>query len=227
MEKSFPEQLQPDWVEARTGAERRIGEALFTLGFRPVADAFDESGNRLNGFEAASRVFAAVAYNDANGPDAPAAKLRQGDSLYALNRPDGAETAYGVVVNHYPRAPEVGVARAQLARLKVARPTRRGGASAESLAEAERLLAEAGAPGLSPVAEGRVEEARAVADEEQAKSMLAQAQMYTNKPRPSRKERGAGVFLLQDLLRRYPDTLSAEVARAMLTRWGEPETAPL
>ncbi|MDR1534407.1 MAG: hypothetical protein LBU64_04830 [Planctomycetota bacterium] len=218
LERSFPRLFDRGEVAGRIKLEMFIGERLWRLGDAAAPDAFSE-GEPLNGYQAASRVYAAAIFNQPTAQDAPLALLRRGDAA-ALDRDwEAAGKFYRQVVEYYPESEPAMQARSSLAE-SVLRQYSDGmpEAAREDLGvimdDVERAEA-----GLSGESEERRRRAVVRANDMEAETRLRHAREYLRNVRV-RKSRDAAVFLLGDVVSHFPGTAQAGEAAEILRGLG-------
>ncbi len=221
LEASFPGELEAEAVSARVKVEFDLAQRLLKLAGQPVPGAVDDKKN-LTGWEAASRVFAAIVYNDPLASEAPAALLASGDCLERLGRWPEAEQNYRRLIAAHPDTNEGRLARAALAELLV-RHRRESGRADRAAREAAQLLDEAIA-GEKPEPAGagaglkeKIAAAQQARDEAQAADLIERARFYL---RGTERQRKSGLFVLQDAVHKYPQTKAAQEARKLLDQAG-------
>lgn len=213
-EQSFPSQYDARRVSERLALQIRIAEALEAQGAALVAGGEgDGDGKKRSGFEAASRIYERIVYNDPQHPFAARALLRAGDCYLEIGDLDQAEMKYRQVMTHYERSEEMQLARLSLAKVLSLKHPRTGHDGVRS--EVSELLPppEMGASLPDEVRE-RAEAALAVHNQAEAESLFEKARYYASTG--GRRGRDAAIFLCEDILKRYPDTPSAAEAQALL-----------
>lgn len=219
LERSFPKQYEKSEVAGRIRLEIYIGERLWRMGNDLVADA-DPEGNQLNGYQAASRVYAAVVFNNPNSEDTALALLRRGDAAALESQWEDAARFYRQVVEYFPESEAAMQARSSLTEAIYRQEWPRGFPEAARndvasiMDDVERADSR-----LTEEAEGRRQRAVQVANELEADHKLKQAKEYMRSFRV-KKSRDAAVFLLGDICSLYPGTAQAEEAAGMLQGMG-------
>lgn len=244
VEKSFPSRPILAELDKRNALELKIGQAMLALGSAeaPVLPDGDQK-KKWSGFDAASRVFEAIVYNDPEGAYAAKALLLLGDAYQKAGVTDKAEAVYRRLVSEFPSSEWLDAAKLGSARCLLTRMEQGDRIRSEDLQEARRLLQGVQSEKKKPE-EVRSEAARSgdsregdmatpqqdvinMHDEltarlqaQKALKMMEQARIYLRSHR-SESRRGA-VFLLREICSAYPNTPTAEDARQELTRLGVP-----
>jgi len=216
IEQSFPPAFEPQAVAERVALEYQIAVCLMRYGAQQVPDAFADD-KPLTGYEAASRVFRAIVYNDARAAQAPLALLGEGDCLGESGDWQGAQKAYRRFLREHPRHELAAEAKAALARALVVSAA--GGKSA-LVEEAAALAREAEAQEM--IGERlriRLEAYRRARQETLAADLLAKADFYLRQKTP--QGRKSGVFTLREVMRQFPATKAAQQAARRLAECGE------
>ncbi|MDR1613287.1 MAG: tetratricopeptide repeat protein, partial [Planctomycetota bacterium] len=225
LERSFPKSFVPDEVAGRVRLEMFIGERLWRVGDNPAPEAVAE-GRQLSGYQAAAKVYAAVLFNQPNANDAPLALLRRGDAAALYHDYEEAAKHYRQLIAYYPDSEHALRARSSLAEAIYRRewPTGFPEAARDDalsvMADVERARG-----ALSDEAAIRRERAVAVANDLEAETKLRHAKEYLSGMR-LRKSREGAIFLLKDVVARYPDAPQAGEAREMLLALGVEPPAP-
>lgn len=214
LERSYPARYDPREVEARVKLEMFVGERLWQMGDAPAPDA------DLAGYQAASRVYRAVLFNQPRSDNAPLALLRQGDAAARDKDWDEAGKYYRQLVETYPDSDEAMRARSSLAETIYSKewPT---GMPEEAIKDVKMLMDDVyrTEDSLSPEAVERRSKAEAAVDGADAAMKLRQAKEYLAKMRTKKSRQGAA-FLLSDIVSKYPNTPQAEEAKAILDSIG-------
>ncbi|MDR1519863.1 MAG: hypothetical protein LBU23_06945 [Planctomycetota bacterium] len=218
LERSFPGRFDRSEVAGRIKLEMFIGERLWRLGGAKVADAHSGDG-LLNGYQAASRVYAAAIFNQPTASDAPLALLRRGDAAAIEEDWEAAEKFYRQVVEYYPESDPAMQARSSLAEAVLRRYSAGAPEAARDdvgliMDDVERADAE-----LSSEAEERRRRAVALANDIEAETRLRHAKEYLKNVRV-RKSRDAAVFLLGDIVSHFPAAPQAREAADILRNMG-------
>lgn len=211
-EQSFPHHYDARRVSERIGLQIDLAKALQAQGMTPV-DTGEEEEKKTAGFEAASRIYERIVYNDPQHPFAPEALLRAGDCHKEMGNYDQAEFRYRQLLTHYERSEEVRLARPSLAEVL----TRKHRASNPDAVRSEMtdLLPPQELDAQMPEAvRERTEAAFAVRNETEAESLYEKAKYYASAG--GQRSRDAAIFLCEDILKRYPQTPSATEAQALL-----------
>lgn len=225
VEASFPAQEPPvDALLERCALEIQIGTALLARGKDPAGQTTEEEKS-ASGYAAASRVFAATLYNDPRGAKVPQALLGLGDAEAGRGRTEAATGAYLQLVSRVPQHPLADVARIRASRLLAAAASHAG--DDDRLARAQALLADLRHPpeALEAPVREEWEEAQKALHEGAAGVMVRKAQYYLGGN--NRRAQKSGVFLLREVMQRFPDTRAANEAAAALKQRGlAPATKP-
>ncbi len=217
IEKSFPLQLEPTGVQQRVSLEYKIARQLMARGEAGIEQGLEQDKamqKKINGYQAASRVFNRIVYNDPRSAEAPKALLALGDCQVRLGDLDAAENAYRRLLrNGYEKTVESYEARAALAGVLIGKDY---GASIPQavVQEAKALLRECSlVPEKSSALCARIEKARTQRVAAGARDLLRQARFHMKQG-----NRKTAVFLLKDILKLYPETSSAVKAAKYLQR---------
>ncbi len=215
IERSFPPELEPVGVQERVSLEFEIAERLEALGAGAVPDA-GKGEKKLSGLEAASRVLDRIVYNDPRSPEAPKALLRLGDCRVRLDDIEGAERAYRrLLAPSYTATPASFEARAALAKLLIGKD-HGGNVPPRVVKEATEYLRECALfKPKSDALKARIKAARKQRVAAAGRDLLNQARFHLRQGNQK-----AGVFLLQDVLRKHPGTDAAREAEQILERLG-------
>lgn len=225
LERSFPEEFERAEVAARIKLEMFIGERLWRLGDEPAPNAIVE-GKQLTGYQAASLVYDKAIFNQPTAKDAPVALLRRGDAEAMQGNWKEAVKLYRQVAEYFPESDQAMQARSSLAEavLRQEWPTGLPEAGRDDLSNIMDDV-ERSQDRLSPEAEKRRQRAVELANTMEAETKLRQAKEYLRSIR-LKKSRDAGVFLLGEIVSRYPTTSQAGEAAEMLRGMGiEPPVA--
>ncbi len=220
VEQSFPESFEPKAVAERTALEYQIALGLMRFGNELAPNAAAD-GRDLTGYEAASRVFHAIVYNDARAVESPFALVGEGDCLAEIGDWPGAQKAYRRFLREHARHEMAAEVKAALARALVAA----GGVKAAALEEAAALAREAETAGeVGERLRLRLEAYRLARQEIMAAELLDKADFYVRQK--TAQGRKAALFTWQEVMRKYPETKAAKAAAARLATWGkEPHAA--
>lgn len=217
-EKSFPARFDAQPVRARVTLQYRAAKELMALGDKQI-QTVDEDEKMLSGYRAASIVFGSLVYNDPQSPFAAESLVLQADCLIHDKAHEEAETAYRKVMKYFPATREALHAHAGVALAIVDREWP-GGMPREQAQVVEQFLLECDAAlDDDPELKKRVDRVKAIQGEAAAAERLEKARFHIR--RGSRADRRAAVFILRDLLSRYPDSPSSAQAREELARLGE------
>ncbi|MCC8189889.1 MAG: tetratricopeptide repeat protein [Planctomycetes bacterium] len=219
LERSFPKAYERGEVEGRIKLEMFIGERLWRIGPDPVAGTGGDDGP-LTGYQAASLVYEKAIFNQPSAQDAPVALLRRGDAASLAENWEEAVRHYRQVVEYYPESDQAMQARSSLTEA-VYRQEWVGGFPEAGRDDVGRLMddVERQYGRLSPEAEERRLRAVALANSLEAETKLAHAKSYLTSVRV-RKSRDAAVFLLGEVVSRFPETEQAGEAAAILRGLG-------
>ncbi len=175
---------------------------------------------KATGYEAASRVFGRIVYNDPQGVLAPEALLAQGGALYAAGRFAEAAKAYERLLTYHSESEWVNAAKIRAAKSLLMAPPR-GKIQSGTIDRAERLLNEAREVILrgDKALESELGDARALLREKRARHLMERAEFYLeNQTRAGNKP---AVFLLEELVKDYSGTETAARAKKILQRLGK------
>ncbi len=219
LERSFPKDFDRTEVDGRVKLEMFIGERLWRLGYTPVIGA-EKDGQPQNGYQAAARVYAAAIFNQPVSKDAPLALLRRGDAAAMDGDWKEAAKFYRSVVQYYPESEPAMQARSSLTEA-VYRQDWPAGLPEAARTDLSNIMQEVEKPEkvLSPAAEERRQRAVTLANDLDAAQKLSQAKDYLKNIR-RKKSRDAAVFLLGEIVSRYPTTMQAQEAAMMLQDMG-------
>lgn len=204
-------------LERRLKIETRLAAALAGLGAAPAPDATARDGKPLNGFAAAAEVYQAIVYNNPQTTYARQALVKRGDCLRRNREFAAAEKSYRLLINTFPGTPEVAEANIALASLLAEKTSGNGGIRGDDEREATAIFnAAATVPDMKPELKEKLEEAKSAVDENKAQALLESVKNYYLKR--GRRERESAVFLLSDIIARYPRTDAAREAGELLPR---------
>lgn len=205
-------------LERRLKIEMRLAAALAELGSAPAPDATARDGKPLNGYAAAAEVYHAIVYNNPRTAYARQALVRRGDCLRRNRDYDAAEKSYRLLINSFPGTPEVAEANIALAALLAEKTSGNGGIRGDAERETDAIFnAAATVPDMKPELKEKLEAAKGAVDENKAQALLQSVKNYYLK-RGGRRERESAVFLLSDIIARYPRTDAAREAGEILPR---------
>jgi tetratricopeptide (TPR) repeat protein len=220
LERSFPPRFDRSEVAGRIRLEMFIGERLWRLGGAEAPGAFSE-GRPLTGYQAASRVYAAAVFNQPTTRDAPLALLRRGDAAVMEEDWEAASRFYRQVIEYYPESEPAMQARSSLAETVLRRYPGPGGVPEAARQDLGLIMddVERGAAALSGEALERRQRAVSAANDLEAETRLRQAREYLKNIRVG-KSRDAAVFLLGDIVSRFPGTPQSGEAADLLRGMG-------
>jgi len=218
-EASFPAEFRPDAVKKRVALEAKIADHFFDIGEKESVRV--PSGQSMTGFEAARKVYAAVLFNDPQDVAAPQAALRLAECHLALGQIEDAEKNARRLIYQYADSPQSWEGRAILAEILLKRKYERGKIPAQVFEEAAQLIRDCQMQdNPSAALSARIASGQTVLDGSKAQDMLDNALFYLGRIGEPR-QRKAGIFLLKDLVKKYPDTTAGKDALARLQRMGE------
>lgn len=225
LEKSFPTRFDAREVRARLGYEIKIAEALRKLEEADVPGSETggtaEGKKLLTGWQAASRVFAAIVYNDPHAPRAAECLLAAADCYARAKDLERAEQSYRNLMRHFGETKEAVHARAGLAWV-LTRQAEEHATPQDLRFEVEQLLLECKDMAVvDATLEARIARVRGEQDQSKAEDLLRKARFHLK--RNMRGDRNASVFLLKDLIAKYPESAAALEAAGMLSELGESE----
>jgi Uncharacterized protein conserved in bacteria len=215
LERSFPKTFEKNEIAGRIKLEMYIGERLWRMGSSPAPDAMAD-GIQLSGYQAASKVYGAAVFNQPTSDDAPLALLRQGDAASMEGRWTDATRYYRQVVQYFPESEPAMQARSSLTE-SIYRSDHPVGFPEAARRDVASIMddVERASNRLSEESLERRRRAVTVANDLEAETKLRHAKEYLQSFRV-KKSRDAAVFLLGDIVSRYPDTPQAEEAASML-----------
>ncbi len=218
VESSFPKEFDRTALDLRARMELDLGEKLVQRAGQPVDGALDKDGKTLNGFQAALQIFDAMIYNDQKGPLIPRALRRKAYCLTQLKDYDEAEKTYFILQNSFAYSPENAPAKLELIELLALKTKGDGGIKARRQEQVVEMLREVKTdPGSdTPEIKQKIEQAEAAVRENQAAARLQEVRYHLK--RGGAKDEAAAKFLLEDILRLYPDAESAKEAQKMLDK---------
>ncbi len=212
-EKSFPEKFISSEVAARIELEYQAGIELQKLGAGEITQA-EKNAEKITGFEAASRIFAAIAYNDPLNRRFPQALLRQGDCLLALGKDRKATQVYERVLADCAGKDEAYSARATLSSI-VFRLAREQRQPEQELERAAKLLAECEKKNyFGEELKERITFARAAEAQARAGFLLDKSRFYLRGATAAGRK--SAEFYLREIIRLYPGVPAATTAEEML-----------
>ncbi len=219
LERSFPKMYEKSEVAGRIKLEMYIGERLWRMGDQPAPDAIIDR-EQLNGYQAASRVYAAAVFNQPTSDDAPLALLRRGDAATMEQNWKEAARYYRQVVQYFPESEPAMQARSSLTEA-IYRDEHPAGFPEAARDDVASIMddVERASGRLSGEAEERRVRAVALANDLEAETKLRHAKEYLRSLRV-RKSRDAAVFLLGDVVSLYPNTSQAQEAAELLRGMG-------
>jgi tetratricopeptide (TPR) repeat protein len=197
-EKSLPQRFDIEEVGKRLELEWRVALSLKSLGDKPVPGALDGE-KKMSGLLAASRVSKAIVYNNPRSELAAPAMLMQADCLAEIGASEEAETAYRDLIKYYPKSREAGLGHAGLAGVLSARRYK-DGIPHDVIFEVEQLLTAVNAK----------------RQEAEASGMLEKANFHLR--RRSKRDRNAAVFILKEVVDKFPGSESARKAGELLNK---------
>lgn len=218
IEASYPKEFDRAALDLRSRMEADLAEKMIAKANAPVEGAQGKNGKPLNGYQAAVAIFDAMIYNDQKGPLIPAALRRKAFCQTQLKDYDEAEKTYFVLQNSFPYSQENAPAKLELIELLALKTKGEGGIKARRQEQVVEMLreVEASPAGDNPEIKQKMEAAKAAVRENQAAAKIEQAKTYLK--RGGTKENAAAKFLLEDVLRLYPDAESAKEAQTMLQK---------
>ncbi|MBN2713302.1 MAG: tetratricopeptide repeat protein [Planctomycetes bacterium] len=217
IEKSFPKRFEAKEVSRRLEMESIIAKELMAKG-GAVVDGAQEGKKKLSGYAAASRVFKAIVYNDPRSSSAPQALLLQGDCHLRAGEFEEAEKAYRDIEKFMGKTEQAILAKASLAEALAAMP-RKGGMTQDVSLEIEQLIADVEIyRDDSKELARRIDAAESAKQEAFAGDLLKKSKYHFS--RRTKRDRNAGIFLLEDILKRFPKAPSAVEAKELLDGLG-------
>lgn len=216
LERSYPKEYSKPDVESRVKLEMFAADRLYSLREAIAPDAVDED-KPLSGYMAAAKVYAAVAFNQPRNAQAPRAVLRGGDIAAFYGKWDEAERFYRQVVKNYGDTDEAMQARASLMEVLYRRDWPSG--FPEEGRRDIRLMRddlERAGSNNSELTKERLRRANSAGAEYEAEIKLNNAIDYMRSVRAGKKAQQAALFLLNDVIDKYPNTKAAADARRIL-----------
>ncbi len=225
LESSFPKEFDQDGVALRIKMELDLAGRLARMGKREATGApfkKDINGNmlpdRISCLEASAIIYKAITFNDPKGPYAPRGLLMSGRCYNELGMYKQSEDEYRHLVETYPESVETEKAQAELVEVLAKK-----NAAADKGIEGEvqdevqdRLLQAKAVAKNSPEMAESVERANAALADTQSKAMLDKAEFYIS--RGNSKSLSAAKFLLNDIIKRFPQTAAAKIAAERLEK---------
>lgn len=222
IESSFPPRPDPKKVESRLKYQYNIGRTMMALGAREVTLPWQSApgGGPVTGYMAAATIFAAVEHTDPNGRYAAAAVLGVAEACARLDRPDIAELYYRRVIDAYSASRFVAQARTGLGKLLASRSEDGGGQVSRRALEDLLLPGENGGGTEEAPVDAEAGKVLAADAERRARKRYDKAESYGRLA--GDRARASLVFQLREIIRRYPATEAAGMARDDLAGMGEP-----
>ncbi len=225
LENSFPQQFDQDGVALRIKMELDLAGRLARMGDREARSApFKKDINgkmlpdRISCLDAAAEIYKTVTYNDPKGPYAPRGLLMSARCYKELGKFRESEVEYRHLVETYPNSKEAENAQAELIEV-MAKKTELADKGLEGEAQDEilsRMLNAKAAAKSSPELEQSLERAEEAVATTQSKAMLEKVDYYLS--RGNRQSIEAAKFLLNDIIKRFPDTEAATTAAQKLAK---------
>lgn len=219
IENSFPKSFDNAAVELRIKMELDLAGRLARTGDREATGApFKKDANgqmlpdRISGLEAAAEIYKAVTYNDPKGPYAPRGLLMSARCYKEIGRYLEAEIEYRHLVETFPNSKESQKAQAELVEV-LAKKSESADKGLEGEVQDEvlsRMLQARTVAKDSPELKESVDRAKDAIAETQSKAMLEKADFYIQ--RGNKKSREAAKFVLEDIIKKYPQTEAAKSA---------------
>lgn len=226
LEQSFPLRPITSEISERCRLQFIIGKKIAELKNAYVGRPKGIFRKRENGYQAAIRIFKAVIYNDPQGVIVPQVMLEMGDAYYSLGKFRAAYKTYIELTRLFPENPLVEIARIKAAKCLADNSSAvagrsRGSQEKEDTLEAERLLKKAEKSDLlkkNVALKKEYTSARNMLSVKAADEQLQAAEFYLKKS--DERSRKSGLFVLQEILRRYPGTSAASAAKQKLIELG-------
>lgn len=228
IEESFPERPVTSEVVERCRLEFEIGQELAVFKNKILPGPKRFLRKRETGYQAAVRIFRRVIYNDPRGAIVPQVMFELGNTLFDMGELRAAYKTYLKLTQSFPDNILVDIARVKAAKC-LANTAPENPRDAESVArsrqetmEAEELLKKTErSVDLTKNQEMKKEydEARNLLSLKAAREQYEAAIFYLSKP--DRRSKDSGIFVLKEILRRYPGTVSANDAKNKLIELGE------
>ena len=225
LENSFPKKFDQDGVALRIKMELDLAGRLARMGEREATGASfkkDKDGkmlpDRISCLDAAAIIYKAVTYNDPKGPYAPRGLLMSARCFKEVGRYREAEVEYRHLVETFPDSVESAKAQAELVEVLAKKSrTKDKGIEGEVQDEVQSRMLQAKAVAKdSPELEKSVERAKEAIAQTQSVSLLEKADFYIK--RGNRKSLEAAKFILNDIIRKYPETHAAKTAEEKLEK---------
>ncbi|MHC4870772.1 MAG: tetratricopeptide repeat protein [Planctomycetota bacterium] len=226
IEESFPVKPVTSEVAERCNLEFKIGKKIIEKKDTLITGPKGILRKRENGYQAAIRIFRSVIYNDPQGVIVPQAMLELGDAYYEMGKLKAAYKTYVGLTRSFPENSLVEIARIKAAKCLAGRKRTAGAEKTrirkEDTIEAERLLKKA-EKSASIKKDDEIKNEYASAKNllavKAAYEQLESALFYLK--RPDDRSKKSGIFVLKEILRRYPGTDAAEAAAQKLKNLGE------
>lgn len=220
VESSYPKEFDRAELDLRAQMEMDLGQLLQKQSAQKVGDAMDKDGKPLSGYQAAAQVYESVVYNDPKGPYTPTALRRRAQCLKELKDYDEAEKTYYTLSNTFPHSKENIEAKLELIELLALKTKDTGGIKAQDQDRVTDMIRQAKTRQESndPSYKQKIEQAETALAENRAAARLQEAKFYIK--RGGDKAESAAKFILEDILRLYPDTTAAKEARQMFDKLG-------
>jgi outer membrane protein assembly factor BamD (BamD/ComL family) len=211
----MPAEQRGKELARRAKMETRYADALAKRGHKEIGTTLKD-GKKLTGFTSAAAVYHAVVFNNPQSPATLNALIERGDCLRAAGEFDEAEKSYRMLINTFPGAPEVEEARISLAGLLAEKTAGNGGLRGREERETTDILRSAStAVSLAPEVKEKLQTARVEINENKAQALLDTVKKHYAKRHNSRDHK-ATIFLLNEIIDRYPRSAAATEAAKML-----------
>lgn len=216
VESSYPQEFDRAELDLRSRMELELGKLLMQRAGQPVAGALDKDGKTLNGYQTAEIVFESVVYNDPKSVLAPQALRHKAQCQKELRRYEDAKKSYYMLTNSYPFSPEKAQASLELIELMALMTKDTGGIKPADQERVVNILRsnKASSNNADPAFREKITQAETAVKENQATARLGEAKFYLK--RGGDKANAAAKFMLEDILRHYPDAAAAKEAQELL-----------
>jgi tetratricopeptide (TPR) repeat protein len=222
IEKSFPKSPVKKEIDKRCALEYQIGRKLMAEKNKIVKEGGGFLKKSETGYQVAARIFKAILYNDPANKIAPEALFSLGECEYAMGRYKHARQAYMRLVTYHADSSLVPIAKLRAAKCYASKAHGKTNSSraientmrAEELVKSVRETAEA-----VNVDSRELQNTAKLVESKKAAEMLESAKYYLRIHKKGSKN--SAIFILNDIISRYPGTYSAKEAAGLLKKYGE------
>jgi tetratricopeptide (TPR) repeat protein len=222
IEKSFPKSPVKTEIDKRCALEYKIGRKIMAEKNKVVKEGGGFLKKSETGYQVAARIFKAILYNDPANKIAPEVLFSLGECEFAMGRYKHARQAYMRLVTYHADSSLVPIAKLRAAKCYASKSHGRKNStrSVENTMKAEELVKSVRKTGASASVDSReLQNTVKLVESKKAAEMLKSAKYYLKIHKKG--SRNSSIFILNDIISRYPGTYSAKEAAGLLEKHGE------